>query len=133
MFLTGITLGNMATSPLQLSLQQRLGNEDGLLCMGICSYFLLKKIQFKTHSFISGRYNITLSSDTHPQQKGFLAKLSIQSGSGVSSHDRIFTFVPCFSNETDAVQYAFENAEQWLSGHGLSHSMKEPKWQKKNS
>jgi hypothetical protein len=75
----------------------------------------LTHITTKTPScaFASGRYFLTPFVNTHPET-GFIARLSIRSGSGMSSHDRVFTFTPRFRSEGIALRYALRQAVQWL-------------------
>ncbi|RMX04195.1 hypothetical protein D8I35_15445 [Corticibacter populi] len=72
-----------------------------------------------TLAFTSGRYSFTPFVNTHPQA-GFIARLSIRSGQGVSSHDRVLTFSPHFGTEASALRYAFEQARLWLGARAGS-------------
>jgi hypothetical protein len=44
----------------------------------------------------------------------YIASLSIRSGSGRGTHDRVFRFQPEFSTRECAVQYAIDQGHQWL-------------------
>ena len=44
----------------------------------------------------------------------YIASVSIRSGSGRGTHDRVFRFVPEFSTPEGALQYAVAQGRQWL-------------------
>ena len=51
----------------------------------------------------------------------YIASLSIRSGSGRGTHDRVFRFLPEFSTREGAVQYAIDQGHQWLQQrHGYA-------------
>ncbi len=51
----------------------------------------------------------------------YIASLSIRSGSGRGTHDRVFRFVPEFSTHEGAVEYAIDQGHQWLrQRHGYA-------------
>jgi hypothetical protein len=51
----------------------------------------------------------------------YIASLSIRSGSGRGTHDRVFRFLPEFSTREGAVQYAIAQGHQWLQQrHGYA-------------
>jgi hypothetical protein len=44
----------------------------------------------------------------------YLASVSIRSGSGRGTHDRVFRFVPQFDTQEGALQYAIDEGHNWL-------------------
>jgi hypothetical protein len=50
----------------------------------------------------------------------YAASLSIRSGSGTSTHDRVFRFVPQFDTRAGARRYAIEQGMTWLREPGLA-------------
>jgi hypothetical protein len=45
---------------------------------------------------------------------GFAASLSIQSGHGSGTHDRIFFYEPSFPTQEDAMHFAELQGREWL-------------------
>jgi hypothetical protein len=45
---------------------------------------------------------------------GFMASVSIRSGSGMASHDRVLRFVPRFANRRAAIRYATAEGLAWI-------------------
>ena len=45
---------------------------------------------------------------------GFAASVSIRSGSGSATHDRVMRFTGIFDSAASAVQYATEHALRWI-------------------
>ena len=80
----------------------------------------LKNSYTDPRTFISGRYCITPFVNLHPQV-GFTAQLSIRSGHGMASHDRVFTFSPLFRSKAAALRYALHHAHQWLGSSGKTN------------
>jgi hypothetical protein len=65
------------------------------------------------HSQQVGRYVLSpVSRETDGGQ--YTASLSIRSGRGSASHDRVFRFIPLFSSPKDAVQYAMAQGLHYL-------------------
>ncbi len=51
----------------------------------------------------------------------YTASVSIRSGSGRGTHDRVFRFLPEFNTREGAVQYAIDQGRQWLQQrHGYA-------------
>lgn len=50
----------------------------------------------------------------------YAASVSIRSGSGSSTHDRIFRFVPQFPTRAGASQYATEQGLAWLQAAAVA-------------
>lgn len=50
----------------------------------------------------------------------YAASVSIRSGSGSSTHDRIFRFVPQFPTRAGASQYATEQGLAWLQATAVA-------------
>ncbi len=53
----------------------------------------------------------------------FEAAVSIRSGHGASSHDRVVRFTPVFQCRESALRYAAVHGCEWLQSHGSSHSL----------
>lgn len=63
--------------------------------------------------FSVGKYLVSpLSRLTESGQ--YLASLSIRSGSGRGTHDRVYRFVPEFATREGALQYAIAEGHSWL-------------------
>lgn len=64
-------------------------------------------------SFVIGRYLVSpLIQST--AQGGFTAGVSIRSGSGRATHDRVFRFTPSFSSRESARRYAAREGVSWI-------------------
>ena len=51
----------------------------------------------------------------------YAASVSIRSGSGRGTHDRVFRFVPQFATREGALQYAIDEGHSWLQQrHGYA-------------
>lgn len=51
----------------------------------------------------------------------YTASVSIRSGSGRGTHDRVFRFVPQFATREGALQYAIDEGHSWLrQRHGYA-------------
>ncbi|HEX7748044.1 MAG TPA: hypothetical protein VF445_04760 [Bordetella sp.] len=48
---------------------------------------------------------------------GFRASVSIRSGRGAGTTDRIMRFLPCFPNRQAALSYATAEGLSWVSSH----------------
>ncbi|HEY4083762.1 MAG TPA: hypothetical protein VGM81_24005 [Burkholderiaceae bacterium] len=46
---------------------------------------------------------------------GFAASLSIRSGQGTGTLDRIYFYAPCFATEADAMHYAEAQSREWFA------------------
>lgn len=65
-------------------------------------------------AFSVGKYLISPS--THTTDNGqFTACVSIRSGRGSSTHDRIYRFVPEFAQRDNALRYAINEGHRWLA------------------
>ncbi len=65
------------------------------------------------NSFAIGRYRV--SPLIHPTPDGeFAAGVSIRSGSGRGTHDRVFRFTPLFSTRESAQHYAAREGASWV-------------------
>jgi hypothetical protein len=70
----------------------------------------------QTKSIEVGRYLV--SPMTKPSTDGgFTASVSIRSGSGMASHDRVMRFVPRFDSRRAAVRYATAEGLAWVRAH----------------
>ena len=47
----------------------------------------------------------------------YTASVSIRSGNGRGTHDRVFRFVPQFATREGALQYAIDEGHSWLRQH----------------
>ena len=65
-----------------------------------------------------GKY--LLSPDFELTSSGqYAASLSIRSGHGSGTHDRVFRFVPEFRSAQAAISYALEQGQRWVGMPGL--------------
>lgn len=67
-------------------------------------------------AFVAGKYLITPM--TRVAESGlFNATVSIRSGRGSGTHDRIYTFTPEFDMRESALTYAAAQGRDWLACH----------------
>ena len=72
----------------------------------------------KTHSLDIGKYRI--SPFCNPLADGrFRASVSIRSGHGSATHDRVLRLLPHFTTELAATQFALREGLAWLAVRGL--------------
>ena len=72
----------------------------------------------KTHSLDIGKFRI--SPFCNPLADGqFRASVSIRSGHGSATHDRVLRLLPHFNTELAATQFALREGLAWLAGRGL--------------
>ena len=72
----------------------------------------------KTHSLDIGKYRI--SPFCNPLADGrFRASVSIRSGHGSATHDRVLRLLPHFTTELAATQFALREGLAWLALRGL--------------
>ena len=64
-------------------------------------------------AFASGKFRFTPWSRV-AADGGFTACLSIRRGSGMQTHDRVYTFVRRFACRDSALRYAAAQAQAWL-------------------
>lgn len=64
----------------------------------------------------SGRYQISPMSQPH-HEGGFAASVSIRSGQGMASVDRIMQFTPQFHSRRAALRYAKAEGLVWARSH----------------
>ncbi len=65
-------------------------------------------------AFSVGKYLVSPS--THTTDTGlYTASVSIRSGRGSGTHDRIYRFVPEFVQRDNALRYAVNEAHLWLA------------------
>ncbi|WP_284335456.1 hypothetical protein [Comamonas sp. NoAH] len=64
-------------------------------------------------SQVIGRYALTHTAELTPSGT-YAATLSIRSGKGSSSHDRVFRFIPLFLTSAAAICYAIEQGKSYL-------------------
>ena len=65
------------------------------------------------HPFVVGEFRITPLSRSHGAGH-HTALLSIRSGKGSQSHDRVYTFKPEFQTQDSALMYAAAQGRYWL-------------------
>ena len=65
-------------------------------------------------AFASGRFHLTPLSRT-AQDGVITAGLSIRRGSGMQTHDRVYTFVRRFTCRDSALRYAAAQARAWVA------------------
>lgn len=66
-------------------------------------------------TFLVGKYRISPQSK-QTESGAYAASLSIRSGHGSGSHDRIFRFVPQFDSNEAALQYALAQSHGLIGG-----------------
>ena len=65
-------------------------------------------------AFASGRFHLTpLSRTAH--DGAITAGLSVRRGSGMQTHDRVYTFARQFASRDSALRYAVAQARAWLA------------------
>lgn len=73
------------------------------------------------NSFTLDRYRVEPT--THPVEAGgYTAGVSIRSGSGRATHDRVFRFTPLFSSRESARRYAAREAVNWVRNRVLGRT-----------
>jgi hypothetical protein len=72
--------------------------------------------------FSVGRFLISPLAKTNASG-AFEAAVSIRSGQGASSHDRVVRFTPLFHCRESALHYAAVQGCEWLQNQGSSHSL----------
>lgn len=70
----------------------------------------------QTKSIEVGRYLVSPMIKPHAEG-GFAASVSIRSGSGMASHDRVLRFVPRFPSRRAALRYATDEGLAWVRAH----------------
>ncbi len=70
----------------------------------------------QTKSIEVGRYLVSPMTKPHAEG-GFAASVSIRSGRGMASHDRVMRFVPRFNSRRAALQYARNEGMAWVRAH----------------
>lgn len=66
-----------------------------------------------------GKYLVTPLA--RPTDNGhFAAVVSIRSGRGSTTHDRVFRFIPRFTTREGALQYALAEGQSWLQQHRMA-------------
>lgn len=71
-----------------------------------------------SQSQVIGRYALTPTAELN-SSGSYTAKLSIRSGKGSCSHDRVFRFIPLFRSPAAAIRYAIEQGKSYLHLPGL--------------
>lgn len=68
---------------------------------------------FSSHPFVVGKFRITPICRSHDTGH-HTACLSIRSGKGTQTHDRIYAFKPEFKTQDSALMYAAAQGRYWL-------------------
>jgi hypothetical protein len=76
----------------------------------------LKHIMRNKNSIEVGRYLVSPMIKPHADG-GFSAAVSIRSGRGMASHDRVMRFVPRFDSQGAALRYAKAEGLAWVQAH----------------
>lgn len=64
---------------------------------------------------------------TRPAAGGrYAAAVSIRSGSGSMTHDRVMRFVPVFDTDDQATRFAVQQALDWLDGRATQTPVTRP-------
>jgi len=71
-----------------------------------------------SHSQVIGRYALTPTAEM-TTSGAYTATLSIRSGQGSCSHDRVFRFIPLFRTSAAALRYAIEQGKSYLQSPAL--------------
>ncbi|MBQ0130784.1 MAG: hypothetical protein KBT18_01025 [Comamonas sp.] len=69
-------------------------------------------------SQVIGKYALTPAAEL-TASGSYTASLSIRSGQGACSHDRVFRFIPRFRTPAAATSYAIEQGKSYLKMPGL--------------
>ena len=75
---------------------------------------MLTMITTLENAFSVGKYLVSPSAHTTDNGQ-FTAGVSIRSGRGSGTHDRIYRFVPVFAQRDCALRYAVGEAHRWLA------------------
>lgn len=67
-----------------------------------------------------GRYRVSTLARQHDEGPGFRAGVSIRSGQGSASTDRVMYFTARFDNERAAHHYALEQGVDWVRQAGTT-------------
>lgn len=70
------------------------------------------------HPQVIGKYALTPAAEM-TTRGSYTASISIRSGHGQSSHDRVFRFVPLFTSAAAAMHYASQEGLRLLQLPGL--------------
>ena len=62
----------------------------------------------------------------------YTASVSIRSGQGSHTHDRVLRLLPLFHCEDAAARHALEQGIAWLHQHRRTSPSQEPAWPRKN-
>ncbi|MDH5204471.1 MAG: hypothetical protein OEY75_10520 [Hylemonella sp.] len=74
----------------------------------------------EANAFTAGKYLVSPLSRLSESGQ-YLASVSIRSGSGRGTHDRVYRFEPEFSTREGALQYAVAEGHNWLlQRHGTA-------------
>ena len=65
-----------------------------------------------------GRYLVSPWAKRLPDSR-FAASVSIRSGTGSSTHDRVLRLAPRFDHHDDAIRHALDEGLAWLAEHGV--------------
>lgn len=93
-----------------------------LLSLHFFTLASLRRVLLLKHSFslsqTVGKYLLSPDSELTPSGQ-YAASLSIRSGQGTGTHDRVFRFVPQFLSSQAAITYALEQGQRFVRLPGL--------------
>lgn len=72
-----------------------------------------RMIALMTHSIAVGKYLVSPLSRRNDDGR-YTASVSIRSGRGQGSHDRVMRFIPLFNTHADAMQFATREGMNWV-------------------
>lgn len=90
-----------------------------------CAPFLPRRKTPITPSIDIGRYRVSSWTKQLPDSR-FSASVSIRSGSGSSTHDRVLRLTPTFDDHDDAIRHAMDEGMAWLAERGVQRAPAPP-------
>ncbi len=80
------------------------------------AFFSQRKHSIHTPIHI-GKYLVSPLTKRRPDRQ-FSASVSIRSGTGSQTHDRVLRLTPTFGNSEEAAQFALDQGIAWLNARG---------------
>lgn len=74
--------------------------------------------EHKEHSIAVGKYQVS-PLVKHLDDGSFAASVSIRSGRGSGTHDRVMRFRPSFASDAAALRYALDEGLAWIREFGV--------------
>ena len=78
-----------------------------------------------------GKYLVSPLTRRLPDDR-YAASVSIRSGTGSGTHDRVLRLVPLFRDPCEAIHYAMGQGIAWLNERGNPQPRQETPWPRKN-